>query len=403
MAISKSENAKWLQAATAMVDQYSKARAEALEHSAALGFPAPTGAVLQTIFETGMEVKKKLTEANVKIYQEESERDLKYVELENKIALGWAKLALTAYKQGLLNRLTIEEAEAEASKTRARGDLERANSEIERRQADIIRLRADIEAEINYWRRQLVAAERLSLGAEAELIKARMQTAEEKLKTIEPIYEVIAAQDLVIKAEMRKASALEKVAEAEKRVAAIKKEMIPLYIQKAESRQTLAEATIREADVERARIELGYRRLALKDAEEAAEDQVRDAQLAYELAQGDYVRAETIRQMAQAEARTLLARYANDTQATIQNLKLELEKIGVDFKIESRLKRLLIDVEADIAMLLKERELQWKEYLERLKYITHKTWDERDTVLANLHTVLVTETHAVSWRRHGQG
>ncbi|MDI6854390.1 MAG: hypothetical protein QME75_12395 [Deltaproteobacteria bacterium] len=399
----KHENAKWAQAANAAADQYAKARREALEESAALGFAAPSGPALERVMEAGLEVKGKLTEANARIYQEERERLFKLQEMDLKLALGWARLALKAYQQALLNRLAIEEAEAEAAKTRTRGDLERLNAETESRQADIIRLRADIEGEINYWRRQLVEAERLSLDAEAALINARMLTAEEKLKTIDPIYEVIAAQELTIKAELKKAAALELVAEAEKRVAEVKKQMVPLYLEKAAARETLAEAVIREAEVEKARIELGYDRLALKDAQEAAEEDLRQAQIEHELAQEAYVRAEMVRQTAAAEARTLLARYANETQEALLDLKLALDKLGVDFKLDARLKRLRNDVEADIALLKREGENQWEEFLERLIVLERNTLDRCHTIRDGASTVVRSSLIAQSTQWHRKG
>ncbi len=399
----KHENAKWAQAVNAVTEQYDKARKEGLEMAAAMGFAAPTGPVLEHVLFVGLDAKQKLTEANAKIYQEERERLFKLGELELKMAIGWAKLALKAYQQGLLNRLAIEEAEAEAAKTRARGDLERLNSEIEARQADIIRMRADIEAEINFWRRMLIDAERLSLDAEAALINARMQTAEEKLKTIEPIYEVIAAQELVIKAELKKADALALLAEAEGRVAAIKKEMVPFYLRKAEAREQLADATIREAEVEKARIELGYQRLALKDAQEIAEDAIRDAEIAYELAQSAYVRAEEARQVAQAEVRTLLARYANETQEALLAMKLALEKMGTDFKLDTRLKRMRNDIEADIVLLLRDREHQWEEFLARMALLEEKTLDQAETIREGAATVLRSALFSQSTRWHRKG
>jgi hypothetical protein len=399
----KHENAIWAQAVNAAMTKYAQVRQEALTESAALGFALPPGLTLEQVLEAGLETKARLTEVNAKLYQQERERLFKLQDLELKLALGWAKLALKAYQQELLNRLALEEAEAEAARTRARGDLERLNSETEARQADIICLRADIEAEINYWRRKLVEAERLSLDAEAALIQARMQTAEEKLKTIDPLYEVIAAQELVIKAELKKAAALELLAEAEKRVAEIKKQMVPLYLEKAEARETLAEAVSREAEVEKARIELGYRRLDLKDAQEQAESDLRQAQIEYELAQEAYVRAEMVRQTAAAEARTLLARYANETQEALLNLKLALEKLGVDFKLDARLKRLQNDVEADIALLRREGQNQWAEFIERLRVLEQNTLDKCYTIRDGASTMVRSSLIAYSTRWHRKG
>lgn len=399
----KHENAKWAQVVNAVTDQYAKVRKEALEQSAALGYPVPSGPLLENVLAVGLEAKQKLTEANAKLYQDERERLFKLFDLELKLSLGWAKLSLKAYQQGLLNRLAIEEAEAEAAKTRARADLEYLNSEIESRQADIIWMRAAIEAEINYWRRQLVEAERLSLDAEAALIQARMETAEEKLKTIEPIYEVIAAQELVIKAEMKKAEALEKLAEAEGRVAAIKKEMIPYYLRKAEAREQLAEATIKEAEVEKARIELGYQKIALKDAQEAAEHDIRQAEVDFELAQEEYVRAEKNRQVAHAEMRTMLQQYQNQIQESILALKLILDKMGTDFKLDTRLKRMKNDIEADIVLLLRQREYDWKEFLKRMETIEQKALSNVSAIHGTSFTFLRSHTLQTLNRYHRSG
>lgn len=399
----KHENAKWAQAVNAVADAYAKARREALETAAALGFAAPTGPVLEQALAAGTEAKLKLTEANAKLYQEERERLFRLADLEMKLALGWAKLALAAYRAELLNRLALEEAEAEAVRQRGRADLERLNAETESRQADIIRLRADIEGEINYWRRLAILAERDNLQLEAAVIQARLQTAEEKLKTIDPIYEVIAAQELAIKAELRKAAALEKVAEAEAKVAEIRKAMVPLYLQKAEARETLAAVTAKEAEVEKARIELGYRRLELKGAQEEAEEELRQAQIEQELAQEAYIRAEMARQTAQAEARTLLARYGNDTQQALLDMRLALEKERTDFRLETHLQRMRNDIEADIALLKRQKENLWEEFLARIEALEENTLDKCYTIRDGASTVTRRSLIAQSTRWHRKG
>ncbi|CAO0821549.1 hypothetical protein DFAR_2470004 [Desulfarculales bacterium] len=252
--------------------------------------------------------------------------------------------------------------------------------------AAIIRDKADMERRITTYRQQLVDAEAITIDAESVLEDAKLTTAEKKLEILDSIYEVIAAEQLVLAAERRRAASLELVLEAQQVVAAIKREMVPYYIQKADARLALARATEQEIPVLRALEELGYDRIALRNAEEEEKHQERLLTLELEMAQEDYTRAHNAYELSKKQMATLMLEYSNEIKALIIDQRKGLAKDEVDFRLSTGLARETINIRNDVDLHTHERINLTAELASLLSNLEARALDESDKIEASAET-----------------
>jgi len=379
----RTESAKWTQATDEMVDKLENGVRQALDKNASKGFPAPTGATLESILGAGQEVKGKLTEANAKIYDDRRQTIFQIQEFNMKILVRIAKLALEVYQAELLNALALEQSEAEGVRQLDLADVERTNVEIETRQVAIMQARAEMEHNIIGYRQQLVAAETESLGSEEILIQAQLETAEKKLEIIDSIYQVLAAEELVLAAERRRAVSLELVLEAQQILADIKREMVPFYLDKAKARGELAVAVGLDAKIREEIERLGYDRIALKEAEEGADHLVREANVNFELAHQTRIRSDQALEIARFQSRRILQEYANDVRTSILAKKKLLEEDGIDFKLRIALARQGLGMENEATIVERERSNLNMELAHLLTNMVAQAMDQASTVRAS--------------------
>ena len=379
----RTESAKWAQVADEMVEKLENGVSQALDKNAAKGFPAPTGATLESILAAGQEVKGKLTEANAKIYEDRRGVIFQIQEFNLKILVRIAKLALEVYQAELLNALALEQSEAEGVRQLDLADVERTNVEIEARQVAIMQARAEMEQNIIGYRQQLVAAETESLGSEELLIQAQLETAEKKLEIIDSIYQVLAAEELVLAAERRRGASLELVLEAQQILANIKREMVPFYIDKAKARGELAVAVGLDAAIREEIERLGYDRIVLKEAEEGADHLVREANVSFELAQQTRIRSDQALELARYQSRRLLQEYANDVRTSILAKKKLLEEDGVDFKLRIALARQELGLDNETTVVERERSNLNMELANLLTNMVTQAMDQALTIRAS--------------------
>jgi hypothetical protein len=383
MEFNRLESAKFAIAADETLTKLTDGVEKALAEDAGRGFPAPGGDTLAAILAAGQEAKGKLGELNAKIYEERRGLIFQSEEFEMGFIVKVSRLAMELYREEIFNALALEQAEADALRETNRADVARMNTETEKRTVAIMQNRAEAERRITIYKQALVTAETTTLGAEATLIQAQLSTAEKKLEIIDSIYRVLAAEQLVLAAEQRRADSLTKVLAAEQLVAAIKKEMIPFYVSKAEARQELAEATQAEIPVLKAIEELGYDRIALKDAQEGFQHQEREADLDLIMAQESYTRANSAAEIARQQSRRLLREYANQIQGLILDQKKELQKSEVDFKLDTGLAREAIGVNNEVAVVGHERGNILTELSSLLVNMESRALDQNLTVKAS--------------------
>jgi hypothetical protein len=330
------EAAKFSQEVQAGALRQQQETRKALAEAAARGHLLPPGSVQEDILEMSQEVKRQLTKANADIYKEELGQLHREEEVQQKVFLGMLTIELKEYRARLENSLAIERAGAELDLDRRRAALDILESQIKARQAAIIMEHARIEAEINYWRKLQVEAEGISLGAEIELIEAKVQTAQMQATIIPYLYQLIDAEYLVLAAEQRRAAILPLVIEAQKQVAVTKVEMIPWHLQKAQARLDQADMITREADWKRQIELLGYRRLDLKEADEVAKHQLRLQEVIQNQTHLEYIRADRLLALTKQQASTALTEY----QVVLKNELIEwgkqLEQDEKGYRLELR-------------------------------------------------------------------
>jgi len=355
MEVNKQESGRFAILADQELSKLSDGVDKALGEAAGRGFAMPPGNTLEAILAAGQDTKGKLTEGLGKIYDDRRGVLFQEIEFEMKIIVALAKLGMELYREELLNALAVEQQEAEQLRDQGKADVERMNAETDKRQVAIIRDRAEMEGRITVYKAQLVSAEIATLPYEEALINAQLATAEKKLEIIDSIYKVLAAEELVLAAEQRRAVSLELVLEAHLELAGIKREMIPFYLQKADARLVLADAITREIPITKALVELGYDRINLKDAEEAAKHLESGGQLELELAKEAWVRANKATEIAKAQSRRLLQEYANVIKAEILGKKKSLEMDGVSFKLNTSLARTGMEITDNVQLAGAER------------------------------------------------
>ena len=386
MATNKSESAKFAQAADQAARKLSTGVETALADNAARGFHAPSGDTLAAILGAIQETKGTLVEANGKIYDERREVIFQEQLFAMKLVVKITKLALEAYREMIFNAIAIEQAEQAAETTQNLADVERLNVDTEKRQVALIYAKAEIEQRINVYRGLLVDEETETLPMERELVLAQLATAEKKLEIIDSIFQVLAAEQLVLAAEQRRAASLTLLMDAQRILAEIKREMVPYYIEKADARLKLADAVTEEAAAKEQIERLGYDRLDLEQSKEDMEHQVREANLEYELAQEANLRAQKATELLRNQFSRLLQEYANLIRESILEKKLELEKDGIEFKLDSHLARLGISVNDDISMVNYERGNLTLELLAILQNMELQAQDQQGTIRDGAYT-----------------
>jgi hypothetical protein len=376
----RTESARFAQENQKVVGELHTGVDKALAEAASRGYAAAPGDTLAIILAAGQAAKDKLTEGNAKIYDDRRKVLFEQDEFAMKVVVQVSKLAMELYRDELMNALALEGAEAAAIRDRGNADVIAMNAEVDKRQVAIIQARAEIERRIAVLKAQLVVAEEGTLVYETALINAQLATAEKKLEIIDSIYQVLAAEELVLEAENRRAATLEVLLDAQLVVAGIKKEMIPFYIEKADARVQLAEAVKAEIPITEAIIKLGYDRIELKDAEEAAGHLTREAEEEVEMARLAWTRANKATEFARMQSRRLLQEYANVVRAEILAKKKALEEDGIDFKLATSLARQAIGVNNDMAVIGHEISNLTAELISILLNMEQRAIDQASTV-----------------------
>jgi hypothetical protein len=327
------ESAQWGKALSDTHLEGDQAKDAVLTEAAGRGFMRPPGGSLDDIDSINRKIQGKLLEQNAKIYEIEAKRLLQEYEFGLGIDLAQLKMALELYKADLQNVYEMEEAEAAQLIQMEKSDIDRLLSEIDAGQADLIEMKAALENDISAYHLQIVESETVTLAAQEELAQAKLDTAKEKLKIIDELYQLIAAEQLVIVAEQQRMAALEKVITAQTRVAEIKKTMVPYMKDKAAAKMLLADAITLDTEAQKLIVLLGYDKIALKDTEQAAEEMIRQAEITWENAHNEWVVANLATELARIKARIALLQHSTDIKYEVLGYDLEAAKKRVDLKV----------------------------------------------------------------------
>lgn len=378
----KDEAAKWSAGVDEAIRKMAKDRKAALSEAAAAGFDLVPGTAMEAVTEAAVVAKLTMTQLNGKIYGDGLQIIEKAEETDEKVAFGFAKLDMQAYRAQIENALDVEKAEADYGVETQRARVERLKSDVERGQVAIIQERAAIEQEIDEWRLYAIAAEDDTLDAEVDLANEKVRTAQAKLAIIEHLYAVIAAEELVLGAERRKAIAMEELIAAEALVVEAKRGLIPQQRQKAAARIEQAEAIRSEAEVRRDIEELGYDKIAVKQAEDAAEHAVKQAELTFETARLLFTRADLSARLFSDELKTALMAYQNVVRRRVTGEKAALDQEEKIFRLDYQHLANKFNITNDASYLDVMRALAITEANEKLEAISGSASERVAAVLA---------------------
>lgn len=376
----KDEAAKWAAQVDEAARKMKTAIKGALGNAAASGFDDVPGPAMAQVAEACVAAKITLTQANGKIYADAVEAEEKAAEVERKVAFGFARLDMEAYRARLENAHDLEKATDDHGVEVQRARVERLRSEVERGQVAIIEERAKIEADIDEWRLVGIAAEDDALDAEVDLSNERVRTARARLAIIDHLHAVIEAEQLVLDAERRKAAIMEQLVVAEQAVLEARRGLIPLQKQKATARLAEADAIRQEAEVKRDIEELGYERIAVKRSEDAAEHRIRQAEEDHEEARLLLTRAERQTEYARAQLRTALMAYQNLVRERVATEKAVLEQSERTFRLDYQHLMNKFSITQDAAYLDTMRALAIVEAQRKMKAIREVTSDKASSI-----------------------
>ena len=350
MTLLQSEAAKWVKAKQQPMAEYNQKVNGTLSDSAASGFYQPPGNVIEDILNAGQITKLELTDRNAGLYKEQQNIAFQIAEFALKLALEYSKLELAIYKKEIIDAITLEHAQMEHDFKLQQADIARLKAENNARSVILIKAEADQKAQITDYKIRQEEAKRLGLEKELELLEAQKETALERLKIIDALKLVIAAEELIVEAERRKAEALALVIEVERILLGIKEEMIPLYEVLAGHKKNLAGAITAEAAAKAAIARLGYDWIDVKQAEADSFLSQKGAELALEYARTAYVRASTANDETRADGSVTVADAKNNATDTVITTMEAVKKSIIDVRLDTQLARFLQDIENKISI-----------------------------------------------------
>jgi hypothetical protein len=194
MSFNRHESAVWQQESDKIVGELHSGVEKALSEAASRGFAAAPGDTLKAILEAGQTAKGKLVESNGKLYEARRKVLFEVDTFQMEMIVKLAKLGMQLYAAELIFALELENAANTALRDQGNADVIRMSAEVDLRQRAIIQARAEAERRVVVLKAALVVAEEGTLPYETALIDAQIKTAEEKLRIIDYLYQVIAAQ-----------------------------------------------------------------------------------------------------------------------------------------------------------------------------------------------------------------
>lgn len=350
MTLEHAEHAKWATKRRPVMNEYVNGVKEALNNSAERGFSKPPANMIGNIVEIGKITKLKLIDANGALYQEQSNIIYQQAEFDAKMVWEYDKLILATYIQDLLNALAIENAQMDEAFKMDKAYINKLKADIDARNYDLIIGKADIDSQLIDYKIREVEAERLGLGKELELIAAQIITAEERLKIIPWLNELIIKERAILVLEEQKAVVLQAIIAIERDLAAIKESMIPLYEEKADAKTQQAMAITDEVQWKEALINLGFDRIDLKATEVAADITENEKKELLEEYQLNLIKASNALDLAKSNYSIALTDYKTSVATTVIDLRENIKTAAISLGLDSGLERMSVNLENDVKL-----------------------------------------------------
>jgi hypothetical protein len=345
------EHNKWISKRIPVVKKYSDTVKELIKDSAARGFDVPPSDTLGKVAEVGETVKLELTNIVGLLYGEQASIMFQIEEFEAKLALEYSKLEMALYIQSLLNALELEQAEMTENYKRDKAYMDKLAADVDKRRCAIIIGKADIESAIIDYKIREVEARALGLDKELELIAAQVLTAQERLKMIQWLNELIVKERAIIEIEQRRAIVLQAIIAIKEEIAAIKEGMIPLYEDKSAAKILQADAITTEVGWKKLLAELGFRKIILKDTEASAEVTINEKKTLLEEYRLALTRASNALTELRSEHDISLTEYSNLISDQVLVIEQDIKETAIDLRLDTSNIRLATDVNNDIALI----------------------------------------------------
>lgn len=345
------EAAKWAQAVDMEARKLRGLITGAKTQAAAAGYANMPGPAQAEVTEATITTKIALTQVNGKLYAEGVAVNEKADEVDEKVAFGFARLDMEAYRARLDNALDVQRAQDDHDVQVERARVDRLRSEIDLAQVAMIEEKADIEHAVSLWKLASIAAEDDALTAEVELANERLRTAQAKFEIIDYLQQVIEAEQLVLVAEKKRAGYLEALVAAEKLVIEAKKGLIPLHKQKSTARTDQAAAVKAEAGWREAIEKLGYERIKVKRSEDEATHQINQAEKSFEDARLSYLRAERTTEVLKASLRSIVMAYQNIVRGKVIDSRIATDTSERLFRISYQSLLRQFEINSDVTNL----------------------------------------------------
>ena len=350
MTFEHAEHCKWVSKRVPVLREYASKVNDILTDSASRGFDTPPADVSDKLLRLGEAAKFALTDTNGKLYAEQSEIMFQVEEFEAKLVLEYSKLEMALYIQDLLNALELEQAEMKENYRHDKAYMDKLAADVDARRCAIIRGKADIESQLIDYKMREAEAERIGLNKELELIAAQIETARERLKLIKWLDELIIKEKAIIIFEKQRADILKLIINIKKEIVAIKEGMIPLYEDKADAKILQAKTITDEIVWKKLLIELGFRKIDVKDAEASARVSINDKETALEISQLALAVAQNALTKLKGEHDASLTEYSNLIAGQILSIEESVKKSAINLRLDTANIRLATSIANDIIL-----------------------------------------------------
>jgi hypothetical protein len=345
------EHCKWVSKKSPLVSDYSREVQKLTGDSSSRGFAVPPGDTMGKIAEIGEAVKLELSKANGELYGDQAAIMFQIVEFEAKLAVEYAKLEMALYIQDLLNALELEQAEMTENYKRDKAYMDRLAADVEKRKYDILIGKADIESALIDYKMREVEAQALGLDKELELIAAQILTANERLRMIQWLNEIIAKERAIISIEQDRAAILQDIIVIKKAIAVIKEGMLPLYENKSAAKTLQATAITDEVVWKKLLIELGFRKIDVKDAEASSSVTLNEKRTELEVNRLALIRASNALSKLRGEHDVSLTEYGNIIAGQVLTIEEGIKKDAIDMRLDTANIRLTNDVANEVSLI----------------------------------------------------
>lgn len=227
---------------------------KSLENIAGRGFYLPQGSSIKALEDLNIEVRRALSDANLKVVNEQIRLELEIAVKEYKLQIDQAQINWTLERDALLNAFAEEIAWLEHALDLREEEINSFALEVERRKSALLIAKTDLGVILEDLNKQFADVEASTVGYEILLVQAKILTNTEKLKIIPYLQELIVKEEELLVILRNTFGAEYDLIAAKNLLIAAKRDLLPYILDKASARYTLGTAQYNQAitDLKRA-------------------------------------------------------------------------------------------------------------------------------------------------------